>query len=160
MRPLTILFIGNTNSCLSLMAEALLKSHGGEKFVALSAGKEPADHIDEQMRQFLIEKKVPVDALYPKSWDQFRNNAAELKVDVIITLDDETKDASPPWVGVPVKAHWSVDNPLKAPRPEDKSWMLQKAHTTLESRIQNLVQSELPEPSGELAMKLKEIGMS
>ena len=107
-----VLFICTGNSARSIMAEAILNRVGAQKFQAFSAGSNPAAAIHAETRDLLRRLHYDVDALHPKSWDQFRGDDAPT-MDFVFSLCDRIQvDDCPVWPGQPMNAHWAVPDPL------------------------------------------------
>lgn len=77
-----ILFLCTHNSARSQMAEALIKHQFNDQFEAISAGTEPAQHVDPRALQALENMGISGAHLRPKSIDELDNE----HFDYVITL--------------------------------------------------------------------------
>ncbi len=112
-RPVNVLFLCNQNVGRSLFAQALLEQEGQGHFNAYSAGSQPGTEIHPIAKDLMQKLNMPVEKLYPKSWDEFAKPGAP-HMDFIITLCDETAGEScPVWPGHPTTALWSIDDPKR-----------------------------------------------
>lgn len=107
-----VLFLCRANSARSIMAEALLRELGSDRFNAFSAGIEPAADVHpltlEQLRPTISE----VGKLRPKSWEQFAGSSAP-EMDLVIAMCDEAGESyAPRFSGNPTFCQWSFADPL------------------------------------------------
>ncbi len=106
---LNVLFLCTGNSCRSIMAEALLKHHGGGRFRAFSAGSFPSGTVHPQSLATLRRHGISPLGYESKSWDVFED-LTELHI-VITVCDNAAGETCPLFPGTPVKAHWGVPDP-------------------------------------------------
>ncbi len=158
-KPLTVLFLSSGNAARSILAEALLRQKGGDRFKARSAGIKPLADIHPQALTLLAEAGIATDGLHSKGWGEFLAAANLVKIDVIVTLSEDARVEVPAWPGNPVRAHWPVDDPLAASSADVREWKFRKCFSTLETRITTLVKSKIAQTSCELLLQLKDIGM-
>ena len=105
---ISVLFLCTGNSCRSIMAEAMLRHLGDDRFVAQSAGSKPAGFIHPLAVHALSTMHIPLSGLESKSWDDFANK----HVDVAITLcDSAAAEACPNFPGTLYRVHWSLPDP-------------------------------------------------
>jgi len=103
-----VLFLCTGNSCRSIMAEAMLRHLGSDRFAAHSAGSRPAGFIHPLAVHALSTMRIPLSELESKSWNEF----ADKHVDVAITLcDSAAAEACPNFPGTRFKVHWSLPDP-------------------------------------------------
>jgi protein-tyrosine-phosphatase len=103
-----LLFLCTGNSARSQMAEAILNARGTGRFVAESAGSRPAARVNplalETLREFGIpwagHPPRPLDGLDREHWDG------------VITVCDRAKESCPIFPGQPLRAHWSIPDPI------------------------------------------------
>ena len=66
MQTVDVLFLCETNSATSLMAEALLNQRGDTRIRAFSAGSRPATSLLPEAAQALNQRAISTDGLEPK----------------------------------------------------------------------------------------------
>jgi arsenate reductase len=113
--PIRVLFVCIGNSCRSIMAEALLREHGGADFDAHSAGSDPKGLNARTMR--LLEE-VGIEAAWArsKSLDEYAGQA----FDHVVTLCFEAREACPYFPGGGQVHHWDYPDPADATGTEDE----------------------------------------
>jgi protein-tyrosine-phosphatase/DNA-binding transcriptional ArsR family regulator len=139
LRPMRVLFLCTHNSARSQMAEALMRSMGGERVEVYSAGSAPAG-VDPEALATLQEVGVDTTGLYAKSLEQFVGEP----FDYIITVCDRVRDVCPAFVGDPAQAHWSITDPVDIDDPERRAKAFRDTLTELQTRIRYLLL--LPHP--------------
>lgn len=102
-----ILFLCTGNSTRSQMAEAIVNSRYGDKFIAYSAGINPASRINPYAVKAMNLMGIDISDKYPKSMDVFSNE----EFDFIITLCNKGKEQCINYIGKPIFAHWGFDDP-------------------------------------------------
>jgi arsenate reductase (thioredoxin) len=120
--PLNVLFLCTHNSARSILAEALLNSMGGGRFIAYSAGSSPRENQKPNPLglQVLQTAGAPIEGLRSKCWDEFATAEAP-KMDLIITVcDDAAGEVCPVWPGHPATAHWAYADPSVGDAPDDQ----------------------------------------
>ena len=145
--PYSVVFICTGNSCRSQMAEALLRHLGGSRFIARSAGSNPAGYIHPLAMETMRRLNVSMEGQFSKSWNAL---ASELH-DIIITVCDAAGTRPcPAWPGHPVTAHWSLPDPSFAAGSDEERLdaALAVAHT-LERWLKQLVAVPIGEVSSD-----------
>lgn len=158
-KPLTVLFVSTQNAVRSILAEALMRHLAGNRFSTRSAGIHASTAVDPQTLSLLENANIPTDSLHSKNIREFWTAAHFFKVDVIVTLSEEARRDCPSWPSNPVRAHWTVDNPLLADHSDMREWKFRKCFATLETRISSLIRSRVAQSASELLLQLKDIGM-
>src|SRR5262249_37334061 len=138
-RPLRVLVLCTHNSPPPQMAEALMRSMGGDQVEVCSAGNVPTE-VDPEALARLEEVGIDTTGLYAKSLEQFVGE----QFDYIITVCDRVRDVCPAFAGDPAQAHWSIADPVVIENPEERSKAFQNTLTELQTRIRYLLL--LPHP--------------
>lgn len=104
--PIRVLFLCTGNSARSQMAEALLRSFGGDDFEVYSAGLEPKG-LHPMAQKVMREIDIDISAYTSKHLDQFLHQS----FDYIITVCDRANDNCPTFPGDNERIHWSYEDP-------------------------------------------------
>lgn len=102
-----VLFLCTGNSARSQMAEAIVNSMHGDKFIAYSAGTNPASQINPYAVKTMNLMGIDISDKHPKSMDAFANE----EFDFIITLCNKGKEQCINFTGKPIFAHWGLPDP-------------------------------------------------
>lgn len=140
-RPMTdrkynVLFICSGNSARSIFAESILRTEGGDKFAAYSAGTKPSSQLNPFALEVLKQKGHDVTLLESKNISTFQEDDAP-EFDFVFTVCDQAaNEECPAWTGQPVSAHWGMPDPVKAQGLDaEKSLAFQHAYGALLNRI-------------------------
>ncbi|WP_405111679.1 arsenate reductase ArsC [Phaeobacter sp. BS52] len=130
---MNILVLCTGNSARSILLETLLNSHGNGRVNAFSAGSRPTGAVHPQSLTLLAEKGHDTSAARSKSWDEFATEGAP-QMDLVITVcASAAGETCPIWPGTPLRAHWGVEDPAAAAKPDwDAAFRL--AYDRLERR--------------------------
>ncbi len=161
-RQFNVLILCTGNSARSVMAEAALNFApiGGGKFNAYSAGSQPTGKVHPAAIRLLQKQGIATDNLRSKSWNEFAGANAPAMDFVFTVCGNAAKETCPVWPGVPVTAHWGVDDPAAVKGDEatvDKAFL--DAFLILKRRIElfaNLPLQQLDQ--GSLQHHADEIG--
>jgi len=155
-----VLFLCTGNSARSILAEAYLNSAGKGRFVAYSAGSQPAGKVNPFALELLEKNRLPAQGLRSKNWDEFAVPGAP-KLDFVFTVcDNAAGEVCPIWPGQPVTAHWGVADPAAVQGSDaEKRKAFLRAFTELGTRI-NLMLALPMEKLDRMTLKrrLDEIG--
>jgi len=136
-RPYNVLFLCTGNSARSIMAEALLNHWGKGRFHGYSAGSFPKGAVHPLALELLHHAALPTEGLRSKSWDEFAVPGAPAMDFVVTVCDKAAGEVCPVWPGMPVTAHWGVDDPAAVQGPPDaQRQAFRHAFLDLDSRIQ------------------------
>lgn len=105
--PLRVLFLCTRNSARSQIAEALLRLHGGDRFIVASAGTEPAEKVHPAALDVIEMIGGDPTAHHPKSCDK----VADQGWDIVITVCDRARETCPRFPGRPAVVHWGMEDP-------------------------------------------------
>ncbi len=133
-----VLFACTHNSARSQMAEAFLRTIGGDAFEALSAGTE-ATRIRPETIGVMDELGISLAGQRSKTIDEFRGQP----IDYFITVCDDAREACPFLPGARVNAHWSVDDPAAVEGP-DRLAAFRGARDELRRRVEAFVRETAP----------------
>ena len=137
----SVLVLCTGNSCRSILAEVLFNELGGDRFVAYSAGSQPAGKVNPGALKKLAAEGHATDGLRSKSWDEF-SGAQAPDIDIVITVcDSAAGESCPVWKGGPVRVHWGIPDPAHA-SDEESDTAFDLAYRQLRSRIEQVL--ELP----------------
>jgi protein-tyrosine-phosphatase/DNA-binding transcriptional ArsR family regulator len=136
--PFNVLFLCTRNSARSILAEAILNKLAAGRFVAWSAGSEPA--AEGPMPEVLSQLKAlghDVSGLRSKSWNEFTGPQAPA-MDFVITLCDMVAGQTcPDFEGVTVTAAWPLPDPAKfSGSAAERATMLNELYAGLRRRLE------------------------
>jgi protein-tyrosine-phosphatase len=158
--PVNVLFLCTGNSARSIIAEAILRKDGGQRFHAFSAGSMPKGAVNPFALKVLESYGYPIDGLASKSWEVFAGANAP-RMDFVLTVcDNAAGEACPLWPGQPISAHWGIEDPAAVEGSDvDKERAFVTAFRYLKNRVSLL--TSLPVASlNRLALttRLQDIG--
>lgn len=107
--PIRVLFVCTGNSARSVMAEGLLRHHGGDAFEVHSAGTEPKG-INPLTLRVLAEAGVDASFARSKSVSEFLGQS----FDYVVTVCDQARQSCPAFPGVHESLHWGYEDPAAA----------------------------------------------
>jgi len=140
-RAYRTLFLCTGNSARSILAEAILRKHGGERFRAFSAGSRPAGRVHPVALEVLREYGHETEGLRSKSWDALAGPDAPALDFVFTVCDQAAGETCPVWPGQPMTAHWGMPDPAAcAGPPGEQRAVFRRAYVELERRIDLLTQ--------------------
>lgn len=130
-----MLFLCTHNSARSQMAEGLLRSLGGDRFEAHSAGTE-ATAVRPLAIRALSEVGIDISRHRSKTLDRYVGEP----FDVVITVCDEAREACPVFPGAREQLHWSLPDPSAATGTEDERFaVFRRVRDELRRRIESEV---------------------
>ena len=135
-RTYNVLFICSGNSARSIFAESILRSEGGDRFAAYSAGTKPKSDLNPFALEVLKQKGHDVSVLESKNVSIFQQADAPQFDFVFTVCDQAANEECPAWTGQPVSAHWGMPDPVKADGSDaEKSLAFQHSYGALLNRI-------------------------
>ncbi|MCE4059486.1 arsenate reductase ArsC [Pandoraea sputorum] len=145
-----VLFLCTHNSARSILAEGILNDLGSKRFVAHSAGSQPAGQPNPYALELLSSRGIDTSSMRSKSWDEFAQPDAP-RIDFIFTVcDNAAGEMCPIWPGHPTKAHWGVPDPSQVQgEPEEMRKAFLQTYLQLRTRIELFL--DLPLEKLELA---------
>lgn len=133
--PIRVLFVCTGNSARSVMAEALLRHHGGAAFEVKSAGTEPKG-INPLTLQTLEAAGLDASWARSKSVTEFLDQ----RFDFVITVCDQARQSCPVFPGVHETLHWGYEDPAAADGTEaERLAVFRRVFIQLGERIQQFV---------------------
>jgi replicative DNA helicase len=114
--PIRVLFVCTGNSCRSIMAEALLREHGGTDFDVHSAGTDPKGLNPRTMR-LLANAGIDASWARSKSVDEYLGQP----FDYVITVCDQARQVCPVFPGSHESLHWGYEDPAEIQEAIDRA---------------------------------------
>jgi arsenate reductase len=142
--PIRVLFVCTGNSARSVMAEALVRTRGGDAFDVHSAGTDPRG-VNPLTRRILA------DAGIDDSWARSKSVAEYLgqPFDYVVTVCDEARQVCPVFPGVHASLHWGYEDPAEAEGTEDERLaVFRRVFVQLGERINQFIPLALRERRG------------
>lgn len=134
-RPIRVLVVCTGNSARSVLAEALLRTHGGDDFEVHSAGTEPKG-INPLTARVLDEAGIDHSWARSKSVEEFLGQ----RFDYVITVCDQARQVCPVFPGVHRTLHWGYEDPAAVEGSEDERLAAFRTTLTLmATRIQAFI---------------------
>jgi protein-tyrosine-phosphatase len=115
-RPLRVLFVCTGNSARSQIAQTLLNHKSRGRFLAESAGSQPAERVNPLAISTLERHGVEWNGRAPQGLDAVMGQPW----DFVITVCDRAKESCPIFPGQPVVAHWGLPDPAEAGGTEEE----------------------------------------
>ena len=137
-----VLFVDETNSCTTQIAEAVGNSLQFENFIFSSAGIEPK-RVDEQTVRFLQDKGIDINNKITKSVAHIPNLE---HYHVVIAFSKTAKKVFPPPPTRTIGMRWKVKDPSEFNGSEaEKEEAYENTFNYLKEQVQDLVQAFLGE---------------
>jgi arsenate reductase (thioredoxin) len=115
VRPIRVLFVCTGNSARSIMAEAMLRHHGGDEFEVHSAGTVPRG-VNPLTLRVLAEAGIDASFARSKSVDEYLGQS----FDYVVTVCDQARQVCPVFPGVHESLHWGYEDPAEASGSEEE----------------------------------------
>jgi arsenate reductase len=113
--PIRVLFVCTGNSARSIMAEALLRHHGGDRFEVHSAGTEPKG-VNPLTLRVLADSGIDASFARSKSVQEYLGQ----RFDYVVTVCDQARQTCPVFPGVHESLHWGYEDPAAAEGTEEQ----------------------------------------
>ena len=130
-----VLFLCTHNSARSQMAEGLLRSLGGDRFEAFSAGTE-ASRVRPLAVRAMAELGIDISGHESKTLDRYLDQ----DFDAVITVCDQANESCPVFFGARERLHWSFPDPSKAQGTEEEQLEI---YRQVRDAIRERIQGEL-----------------
>jgi len=135
-----VLFVDQTNGCLSRIAETVAAGLGAKRFTFDSAGV-TAGAVEPQTVRFLAGKGIDVSQKPSKSIEQIPNLA---QLEVVVALSKEAEKAFPLKPSKTLGLLWAVPDPSQARgMPQEIEAEYERAFQQLGNHVRDLVQAIL-----------------
>ena len=112
--PIRVLFLSDSNSARTQMAEALTRSLGGTRYEVHSAGLDEPAPLNPLAVQAMAEIGLDISGQRSKHL----NDYLDTQFDHVITLCDRARVACPDFARDCETLHWQVDDPAAALNPD------------------------------------------
>jgi len=134
--PIRVLFLCTGNSARSQMAEAMLRSLGGEDFEVYSAGTEPSELHPTTIR-VMEELGADLSGHRSKHLEEFLGQT----FDYVITVCDRARDNCPTFPGDSERIHWSFEDPAAVAddEPERQLAVFRRVRNEISERLRTWV---------------------
>lgn len=133
--PIRVLVVCTGNSARSILAEALLRHHGGADFDVHSAGTEPHG-INALTERVLDEAGLDHAWARSKSVSEYVGR----RFDYVITVCDQARQVCPVFPGVHETLHWGYEDPAAVEGTEEERLAAFRSTLTMMSgRIQSFI---------------------
>ena len=137
MQVVDVLFLCETNSATSLMAEALLNQRGDRFVRAFSAGSRPASAMLPEARATLSQRAIPTDGLEPKSWTMF-GMPGGVRPHLVVDLATVTwTDPESAKLAEYATLRWPLRDPALVERRAERRTVTEAVFGALTDRIQS-----------------------
>lgn len=134
-----VLFLCTGNSARSQMAEALLRTLGGDCFEPHSAGLH-ATGIHPLTKRVMIERGIDVGGQRSKDLSEY---LGRVHFGTVITVCDRAAEECPVFPGVATRLHWSLDDPAAAGGSDaERLEAFRRVRDEIESLVRELLASE------------------
>ena len=137
LKKMNVLFLCTGNSARSILGEAILRQHGGDRFNAYSAGSQPLGKVNPLTLKLLQTLKYETKNLRSKSWEEFSKEDSP-EIDFVFTVcGSAAEETCPVWQGTPLSAHWGIDDPAaKEGTASGRMQAFQQAFSQMYQRIE------------------------
>jgi arsenate reductase len=113
--PIRVLFVCTGNSARSILAEAMLRHLGGDRFEVHSAGTEPKGVNPLTLR---VLEEAGIDASFARSTSVTEYLGEHF--DYVVTVCDQARQTCPVFPGVHESLHWGYEDPAAAEGTEEE----------------------------------------
>lgn len=125
-----VLVLCTGNSARSQMAEGLINAQLADRFVAFSAGTQPAGYVHPQALATLHEIGIDIAAQRSKPAAEFK----DMSFDVVITVCADAAENCPVWLGQGQRVHLGFPDPAAAP-PDEQAQQFRIVRDALQQQL-------------------------
>ncbi len=122
------------------MAEGLINAQLADRFVAKSAGTQPAGYVHPQAIAALHEIGIDISNHRSKSTDEFKGTT----FDVVITVCDSAAENCPVWLGQGQRVHIGFPDPAAAP-PHQQTQQFRAVRDAIQGQLVGYLRAWQPE---------------
>lgn len=131
-----VLVLCTGNSARSQMAEGFLRTLGGERFEAHSAGTEIAEQVNPLAVRAMAEVGIDISAQRPKDLSVYDGQ----EFDLMITVCNSARQFCPMFLDARANTHWDLPDPVTAPDGEEARLAFFRAiRDEIRRRVEHLV---------------------
>lgn len=131
-----VLFLCTGNSCRSQMAEGFLRSLGGDRFEAHSAGTRPST-----LNPMAVEAMKELGIDISRQWSKNASEYLGTHFPYLVTVCDNAKESCPVFPGPAVRLHWSFEDPAEATGSDEQRRMVfRKVRDEIHARVKEFVE--------------------
>jgi ArsR family transcriptional regulator, arsenate/arsenite/antimonite-responsive transcriptional repressor / arsenate reductase (thioredoxin) len=134
VEPVRVLFLCTHNSARSQIAEALLRSLGGNRVAVFSAGSEPSA-VHPDAIQAMARRHIDLSQHTSKHLDTFIGQT----FDYVITVCDRVREVCPVFPNDPEQVHWSFPDPALVEEDKARQRAFEETAQQLATRIHHLL---------------------
>jgi arsenate reductase (thioredoxin) len=135
-----VLVLCTGNSARSQMAEGLINVQLADRFVASSAGTQPAGYVHPQAIAALREIGIDIADHRSKSADEFKGTP----FDEVITVCDDAAENCPVWLGQGQRVHIGFSDPAAAP-PDQQAQQFRAVRNVIQDQLLGYLRAWQPE---------------
>jgi arsenate reductase (thioredoxin) len=135
-----VLVLCTGNSARSQMAEGLINAQLADRFVAQSAGTQPAGYVHPQAIAALREIGIDISDHRSKSADEFKGTP----FDVVITVCADAAENCPVWLGKGQRVHIGFPDPAATP-PDQQAQQFRAVRDAIQDRLLDYLRRWQPE---------------
>jgi arsenate reductase len=144
MAKTKVLFLCTRNTARSQMAEAFLRTYGGETYEAYSAGLEPRE-IDPLTIRVMTERGIDIQGQRAKGLDEYLGRE---HFGVLVTVCARAERGCPVFPGVGTRLHWAFDDPVAAEGDEDdRLEKFRAVRDAIELQVREWLRERTPTPA-------------
>jgi arsenate reductase len=130
-----VLVLCTGNSARSQIAVALLATRGAGRVEAASAGSRPAARVNPYAVEVLRAHGIEWEGRSPKGIEDFTGQ----RVDLVITVCDNARDACPVFPGAGAQVHWGLPDPAEETEPAAARRAFGETYDALAARVEALL---------------------
>lgn len=131
-----VLVLCTGNSARSQMAEGFLRTLGGERFEAHSAGTEIAEQVNPLAVRAMAEVGIDISAQRPKDLSVYDGQ----EFDLVITVCNSARQSCPMFLDARANTHWDLPDPAATPGGEEARLAFFRAiRDEIRRRVEHLV---------------------